>query len=122
MARFRVSPLAEGDLASILSTSVERWGTGGYERYASLLVSAIRSVAGEPEGATTRDRSELAPGLRSFHLRQIGEDHGVAAPVHVLYYRAVRPGLIEIVRVLHECMEPSAHLDAPRGRKRRRRP
>jgi plasmid stabilization system protein ParE len=30
--------------------------------------------------------------------------------VHVLYYRAVAPGLIEIVRVLHERMEPRWHL------------
>jgi plasmid stabilization system protein ParE len=28
----------------------------------------------------------------------------------VLYYRAVAPGLIEIVRVLHERMEPSRQL------------
>jgi toxin ParE1/3/4 len=30
--------------------------------------------------------------------------------VHVLYYRVLAPGLIEIVRVLHERMEPSRHL------------
>jgi plasmid stabilization system protein ParE len=28
----------------------------------------------------------------------------------VLYYRVVTPDLIEIVRVLHERMEPSRHL------------
>jgi len=30
--------------------------------------------------------------------------------VHVLYYRTAAPGLIEIVRVLHERMEPSRHI------------
>lgn len=34
----------------------------------------------------------------------------VKRPVHVLYYRIVAPGLIEIVRVLHERMEPSRHV------------
>ena len=36
----------------------------------------------------------------------------MARPVHILYYRIIQPGLIEIVRVLHERMEPSRHLDA----------
>jgi len=34
----------------------------------------------------------------------------VANPVHVIFYRAFQPGLIEIVRVLHEHMEPSRHI------------
>ena len=33
-------------------------------------------------------------------------------PVHVLYCRAVAPGLVEIVRVLHERMEPGRHVGA----------
>ena len=35
----------------------------------------------------------------------------VRRPVHVLYYRVAKKGVIEIVRVLHERMEPSRHLD-----------
>jgi len=35
----------------------------------------------------------------------------VRRPVHVLYYRIAQKGVIEIVRVLHERMEPSRHLD-----------
>ena len=31
-------------------------------------------------------------------------------PAHVLYYRILDLGLIEIVRVLHERMEPSRHI------------
>ena len=52
-------------------------------------------------------------GIRSFHLRhaRAGKAEAqVRKPVHVIYYRAVRPGLLEIVRVLHERMEPSQHL------------
>jgi len=36
----------------------------------------------------------------------------VKKPVHVLYYRAIQSGVIEIVRVLHERMEPSRHFGA----------
>lgn len=115
MARFRLSPFARADLAQILATSVERWGTEGKRRYAAVLAAGMRKVAAEPEGPATRDRMELSRGIRSFHLRhaRAGESGAqVKGPVHVLYYRAVRPGLVEIVRVLHERMEPSRHLGA----------
>ena len=112
MARFRLSRLAEADLAHILATSAERWGTQGRRRYAAIIAAAMRRVAADPEGPATRDRAELSPGIRSFHLRHArGDDPEakVRRPAHVLYYRAVAPGLIEIVRVLHERMEPSRH-------------
>jgi plasmid stabilization system protein ParE len=32
--------------------------------------------------------------------------------VHVVFYRAANPDVIEVVRVLHERMEPSLHLRA----------
>jgi plasmid stabilization system protein ParE len=53
------------------------------------------------------------PGIRSLHLRHVRAENAdaiVAKPVHVLYYRVVEPGVIEIVRVLHERMEPSLHI------------
>jgi toxin ParE1/3/4 len=113
MARFRLSRLARVDLAQILATSAEHWGLEGRRRYAAVLAAAMRKVATEPEGAMTRDRSELLHGVRTFHLRNARADDleaKVRRPVHVLYYRVVRPGLIEIVRVLHERMEPSRHI------------
>src|SRR5205823_5255287 len=96
MARFRLSLLARADLAQVLATSVERWGIEGKHRYAAVLAAGMRKVAAEPEGPATRDRVELARGIRSFHVRnaRVGKAEAqVRKPVHVLYYRAVRPGL-----------------------------
>lgn len=73
----------------------------------------MRRVATNPEGSLTRNREEARPGLRSFHLRHAHRTDAaerVRYPVHVLYYCVVAAGLIEIVRVLHERMEPSPHL------------
>ena len=40
-----------------------------------------------------------------------GDAHAkVRKPVHVLYYRTIQPGSIEVLRVLHERMEPSRHI------------
>src|SRR5213593_594970 len=97
MARFRLARPAQIDLANILATSAERWGVEGRQRYAAVLVAAMRQVAAEPEGPLTRKRPELRSDVRR--------------PVHVLYYRVAGHSVIEIVRVLHERMNPSRHLD-----------
>jgi len=109
MARFRLAGPAQADLSNILATSAERWGTEGRRRYAMLLAAAMRIIAADPEGPLTQARKELRPGLRSFHLRHVrGDAHAkVRKPVHVLYYRTIQPGSIEVLRVLHERMEPS---------------
>ena len=110
MARLRLSLPAQSDLAHILATSSERWGTAGRERYATVLAAALRQVAAEPEGSPTRSRDDILLGIRSFHLCHVrGGDPKlkVRQPAHILHYRAVAPDLIEIVRVRHERMEPS---------------
>jgi toxin ParE1/3/4 len=114
MARFRLARPAQFDLANILATSAERWGTEGQQRYAAVLADAMRQVADEPEGPLTRKRTELRSGIRSFHVRyarRSADTAKVRKPVHVLYYRVAQEGVIEIVRVLHEKMDPSRHLD-----------
>ncbi|HEY2136662.1 MAG TPA: type II toxin-antitoxin system RelE/ParE family toxin [Xanthobacteraceae bacterium] len=113
MARYRLSRPARADIARILATSAETWGDEGRLRYAGLLSAAMRQAAADPEGRMTRDRDELSRGLRSLHLGHVRADGPAAKvkrPVHSLYYRVIRPDLIEIVRVLHERMEPSLHL------------
>ena len=113
MARWRLSPLADADLASILSISEANWGADGRRRYAALLMAAMRLVAVDSTGPTTRDRADLRAGIRSLHLRHVraaAPHAAVRRPVHVVYFRMSRPGLIEIVRVLHERMEPTRHI------------
>lgn len=118
MARFRLAEPAQADLKAILETSEARWGPAARLRYRALLGAAMRRVAAEPAGRSTLARDDLAPGLRSFHLRHAraagpeGPGGQVANPVHVLYYRVPQPGLVEIVRVLHERADPVRHLDA----------
>ncbi len=114
MARFRLARPAQIDLANILSMGAERWGSESRQRYAAVLAAAMREVAAEPDGPLTKKRPDLRSGIRSFHVRHArrsGEGARVRRPVHVLYYRVAEQGMIEIIRVLHERMEPSRHLD-----------
>ena len=123
MTRVRISGPANADLKVILAVSLDRWGEDGHARYVALLAVAFRAIAGKPDGPTTRDRKELAPGVRSFHLRH-ARSRGVAVkdPVHIVYYRVTKAVSIDIVRVLHERMDPTLHIRMPtlRARKSRR--
>jgi toxin ParE1/3/4 len=114
MPRFRLARPAQADLANILAPSAERWGAEAGSGYAAVLAAAMRQVAVEPDGPLTKKRPDLRSGIRSFHVRHARrsfESAKVRRPVHVLYYRVADEGVIEIVRVLHERMEPSRHLD-----------
>jgi toxin ParE1/3/4 len=113
VARFRISKPAQSDLRRILTTSAKLWGADGRQRYASLLDAAMRRVADDPKAITTKDRTALHQGIRSLHLRlaNVNAAQGkVKDPVHIIYYRPVEPGLVEIIRVLHERMDPSRHI------------
>jgi toxin ParE1/3/4 len=113
MARYRLSEPAKADIAAILRRSGEFHGKQARIRYRACLTAAMRRVAAEPEGHSTADRTELLPGVRSFHIRHSRDESReapVANPVHVIFYRTVQPGLIEIVRVLHDRMEPGLHI------------
>jgi toxin ParE1/3/4 len=81
-------------------------------RYAELIERAIRMVAENPERPGSRQRDDLATGVRSLHVELAARRRGAAA--HVLYYLRGRlddgrDGVI-IIRVLHDRMEPLRHL------------
>ncbi len=112
MARYRISDPAKADIAAILRTSEERHGSEARIRYRACLTAAMRRIAADPRGPSTVERSELLAGIRSFHIRHSREESRevpVGDPVHVIFYRADEPGLVDIVRVLHHRMEPGRH-------------
>ena len=113
MARYRLSGPAKADIASILRTSEAKHGRDARIRYRGLLTAALRRIAETPDGVSTADRSEIFEGLRSHHIRHSrtqSREEPVAEPVHVIFFRVSQPDLIDVVRVLHERMEPSLHM------------
>lgn len=115
MGRYRLSAAAQSDVADILAWSQEQFGESARKRYQALLSTALRDVAAQPEGIGARRRPELGVDLISWHLR-LSRDHvpdavgKVHRPRHFLVYRHV-DAVVEIVRVLHDSMELSRHLE-----------
>ena len=119
MFRYRLSQAAQGDVLDILAWTHEQFGEAARLRYESLIVAALRDVAGQPDRPGSLARPELGAGVRSWHLRLSREHMNpglgvVGRPRHFLVYRT-EPGLVVVGRVLHDAMEVARHMgpDAP---------
>lgn len=92
-----------------------RFGPVARRRYQSLLVTALRDIASDPERPGSTARPELGPAVRSYHLRhsrkRANAPEGIVrTPRHLLLYRTVTSGVVGVGRVLHDAMELERHL------------
>ncbi|SMH63027.1 type II toxin-antitoxin system RelE/ParE family toxin [Azospirillum agricola] len=111
-APYRLTRLAEQDVADILRASARRFGPVQRDRYAALIERAALMIAEQPARPGSRPRDELADGVRSFHVELAAGRRGAAS--HTLYYvPGSSIGLADavlVLRVLHDAMEPGLHL------------
>jgi toxin ParE1/3/4 len=98
MSEFRLTNAAEADLLGIGRYTRERWGEAQCRRYLTQLDERFHMLADNPALGTASD--DIRPGYRRFPEGS-----------HVIFYRSVESGLVEIVRVLHERMLPENHLE-----------
>lgn len=109
-----LSPAARRDIREVLKWSAEKFGEPAAARYRDLLKQAFRDIASDPLRHGSQERPELAPGVRSYHLRS-SRDHArnilsfVRDPRHFVIYRR-RSQTIDIVRVLHDARDLARHL------------
>ncbi|MCM0020657.1 MAG: type II toxin-antitoxin system RelE/ParE family toxin [Tagaea sp.] len=112
-AGLRISRAARADIVAILTESARRHGTDAQDRYRALIAATLARIARDPSGPSSVARDMTMAGARSLHLRHARRESRivpVATPVHEIYYRPDPPGRIEILRVLHERMDPGRHL------------
>jgi len=96
MLRILKQARAEDDLVDIWLYSLEKWGGNQADLYLDKLGEGIISIAHNP--AIGKDCGHIRQGYRRLHVAH-----------HMIYYRT-GPGQIEIIRVLHESMDPDRHL------------
>lgn len=110
---FRLSASADLDVFEILQWSHEHFGEAARRRYEALITDAIIHAASSRGGVGFRVRPELGEGVVSWHLAvsaQRAAASRVRHPRHVLLCRWDGDVLV-VGRILHESMDPSAHLD-----------
>ncbi len=97
MPKLRVSKVARLDLKDIARYTVKQWGDAQAEKYLRQLGARFRLLAKSP--AQGRPADEIRPGLMKFREGR-----------HLIFYRA-NAKTVDIIRVLHEMMDPASHFD-----------
>jgi toxin ParE1/3/4 len=115
-----LSPAARRDIRQVLERSRQEFGRDAAVRYEALLVQAFRDLVADPERPGSRERVELARGVRSYHLvfsrdrarTMLGAVH---SPRHfVIYRRRPDQDVIDVIRVLHDARDLKRHLPSYR--------
>ena len=95
MASYKLAPLADEDLAKIVSTTIGTWGYEQAKAYAQAIDDALTKLAQHP--TIGRQRADVYANARSFPVEK-----------HIVFYQACGDG-IEVARILHQRMDPSKH-------------
>ncbi|PVM93958.1 type II toxin-antitoxin system RelE/ParE family toxin [Caulobacter endophyticus] len=96
MSRLAFRPLARKDLRDIWNYSHDRWGAKRADDYASGLNKLLKRLAAGP-----------SLGEACGHVRDGYRRHPSGS--HMIYYRLADRG-IEVVRILHQQMDPGSRL------------
>jgi toxin ParE1/3/4 len=95
--RFVLTPRARADLDEIWDYTAERWGLDQAEIYIRELWKAITAISDSP--TLGKECAEVRRGYRKY-----------PAGSHVLFYRLIPGGGIDVVRILHERMDYERHI------------
>ena len=112
MKAYRLSRAAEADIEQILRETKNKFGTQQKNIYRDIIKRALDMIGLEPDRLGSWDRSNVAPGVRAFHLELASGRLGSAS--HCVYYdAAILPDdrrCVNVFRILHESMEPKLHI------------
>lgn len=120
MTDIRLSAAAEADIVDILAQTHEDFGNEASLRYQWLIVTALGDLAADFQRNGTLLRPEIAPDVRSYHLRHSRERARlpsgiVRRPRHRILFRQVRPTIIGVGRLLHDAMDLNRHMPSAFG-------
>jgi toxin ParE1/3/4 len=97
MTGYVLSPAAQADIERIWDYTVERWGLAQAERYARAIHVACQELAAGTRSSQAAD--DIRPGYRK-----------ASEGSHVLFFRRLDTGSLNIVRILHQRMDMTRHL------------
>lgn len=98
MTRYLLSPAAQADLSEIWDYTATRWGADQADRYIRDMRDACEALSrGETRG---RPADDIRPGYLKLRVAS-----------HVLFFRTTEGGAIDVVRILHQRMDPASRLD-----------
>lgn len=92
MGRYQITKRAVQDLADIWNYTYDKWSERQADSYYDQLNKAFESIASYPEQGRNYD------GIRR-------DLYGFKVNRHIIFYRIITNGMVEIARILHERMD-----------------
>lgn len=96
MTSIRLTPAAQRDLSSIWDLTDERWDRRQAETYLDEIRAALERIADDP--ARGRACDDIRAGYRRYAIGS-----------HLVFF-VERPDSVDVIRVLHQRMDPLRHL------------
>ena len=102
----RLSRSAEQDIIDILAWTDEHFGKQQALIYEETLALGLEALTEGPGIIGVKDRNDIAPGIKTLHVARGGRKGR-----HLIVFRVGEHSWIDIVRILHDSMEMSRHVD-----------
>jgi toxin ParE1/3/4 len=99
MARFDITHEATEDLYKIWEYTVDTWSEEQANKYYSELIASFEVISAAPFNVG-KSFDEIIPDLRAYHIQR-----------HMIFYIIQNNERVLIVRVLHEKMDFTRHLN-----------
>lgn len=93
MAKFHFTRKAVEDLDSIWNYTADEWSETQADRYYKIIIASCRKIVENPM-LLGRRYDEIAENL-----------YGCKTNKHIIFYRIIDDGDIEVLRILHERMD-----------------
>ncbi|WP_260295697.1 type II toxin-antitoxin system RelE/ParE family toxin [Sedimenticola hydrogenitrophicus] len=101
----RLSEQADRDIASILAWTDEQFGSAQADTYTETIHLALAALLAGPDLPGSKIRDDISSGIRLLHIARHGRKGR-----HFLVYRSHEPLVIDVLRVLHDSMDPPKHI------------
>ena len=103
---------ADSDIAAIRDYTVKTHGREVAKAYNALLRQAFKDIRDDPFRPGSKDRPDIAPGVRSYHIALSRERAAspVKSPRHLILYYQFKDDEIAVSRVLHDSRDLARHV------------
>lgn len=98
MPKYTLSNKAVDDLSSIWLYTYKTWSESQADKYYNLLTSSFIEILQNPQ--LGKHYAEIDPSI-----------FGLSVGKHVIFYRVLKAGDIEVIRILHQRMDMKSRID-----------
>lgn len=104
----RLADRADQDIEEILAWTLAHFGPLQLDAYTDIINAALEALTAGPHLPDVRRRPELGAGIATLHVARKGRNGR-----HLVVFRTHDgENLIEVLRILHDSMDLSRHLDS----------